>query len=151
MLPVTPHRCSAYEMQGHFHTILVRFYIHHILISEPSQQWSCLHTAYLSLFSEPSNNWYINVVSSNSYFCLSYDWMLLICWCAIFPYFYNGSCYEKYPILASNCKTLLCFPCIFFIVQWNFLVDELTVCALHSEFLWSLFRTSIYYFQTELN
>jgi len=70
---------------------------------------------------------------------------------AIFPYFYNCSCYDKYPILASNCKTLLCFPCIFFIVQWNFLVDKLTVCALHSEFLWSLFHTYIYYFQTELN
>ena len=70
---------------------------------------------------------------------------------ATFPYFYNWSCYDKYPILASNCKTLLCFPCIFFIVQWNFLVDELTVCALHSEFLWSLFHTYIYYFQTELN
>ena len=83
LIGTTPHRCSAYEMQGHFHIILVRFYIHHILISEPSQQWSCLHTTYLSLFSEPSNNWYINVVFSNSYFCLSYDWMLLICWCYI--------------------------------------------------------------------
>jgi len=32
---------------------------------------------------------------------------------AIFPYFYNGSCYEKYPILASNCTILLCFSFIF--------------------------------------